>query len=58
MLHDAVLNHFFLGQLTEAAYVDEFVYNYGEWNRALGTRIVARRARRRRPTSVIFAIRC
>ena len=28
-------NHFFLGQLNEAAYVDEFVYNYGEWNRAL-----------------------
>ncbi|MGD0775835.1 MAG: glycosyltransferase [Candidatus Solibacter sp.] len=36
VLHDAVLNHFFLGQLTETAYVDEFVYNYGEWNRALG----------------------
>ena len=35
-MHDAVLNHFFLGQLNEAAYVDEFVYNYGEWNRALG----------------------
>ena len=36
VLHDAVLNHFFLGQLTEAAYLDEFVYNYGEWNRSLG----------------------
>ena len=36
MLHDAVLNHFFLGQLSETQYVDEFVYNYGEWNRGLG----------------------
>jgi hypothetical protein len=36
VLHDAVLNHFFLGQLTETQYVDEFVYNYGEWNRGLG----------------------
>ena len=29
VLHDAVLNHFYLGQLNEAQYVDEFVYNYG-----------------------------
>lgn len=36
VLHDATLNHFFLGQLSEAQYVDEFVYNYGEWNRGLG----------------------
>jgi glycosyltransferase involved in cell wall biosynthesis len=36
VLHDAVLNHFFLGQLNEGAYVDEFVHNYGEWNRPLG----------------------
>ena len=36
VLHDAVLNHFFLGQLSETQYVDEFVYNYGEWNRGLG----------------------
>jgi glycosyltransferase involved in cell wall biosynthesis len=36
VLHDAVLNHFFLGQLSETQYVDEFVYNYGEWNRQLG----------------------
>ena len=35
VLHDAVLNHFFLGQLSETGYVDEFVYNYGEWNRDL-----------------------
>src|ERR1022692_5025651 len=36
VLHDAALNHFFLGQLSESEYVDEFVYNYGEWNRGLG----------------------
>lgn len=35
VLHDAVLHHFLLGQLGETAYVEEFVYNYGEWNRGL-----------------------
>jgi len=35
VLHDAVLHHFFLGSLDRAAYIDEFVYNYGEWHRAL-----------------------
>jgi glycosyltransferase involved in cell wall biosynthesis len=35
VLHDAVLNHFFLGRLDENAYVEEFVYNYGEWTRGL-----------------------
>jgi glycosyltransferase involved in cell wall biosynthesis len=44
VLHDAVLNHFFLGQLSEAGYVDEFVYNYGEWNRALGRELWRARA--------------
>ena len=44
VLHDAVLNHFFLGQLTETAYVDEFVYNYGEWNRPLGRELWRARA--------------
>jgi glycosyltransferase involved in cell wall biosynthesis len=33
VLHDAVLQHLFLGSLTETEYVDEYVYNYGEWNR-------------------------
>ncbi len=33
VLHDAVLQHFFLGSLTEREYVDAFVYNYGEWHR-------------------------
>ena len=35
VLHDAVLHHFFLGALNETEYLDEFVYNYGEWNRGL-----------------------
>jgi hypothetical protein len=34
-LHDAVVHHFLLGQLDEASYIEEFVYNYGEWNRGL-----------------------
>ena len=37
VMHDAVLHHFLLGRLGEAAYVDEFVYNYGEWNRSLAS---------------------
>jgi len=35
VLHDAVLHHFLLGQLNERDYTEEFVYNYGEWNRGL-----------------------
>jgi glycosyltransferase involved in cell wall biosynthesis len=35
VLHDAVLHHFFLGRLDRAAYIEEFVYNYGNWNRTL-----------------------
>jgi glycosyltransferase involved in cell wall biosynthesis len=34
VLHDAVLQHFFLGSLTESAYIDEFAYNYGAWSRS------------------------
>ena len=30
-LHDAVLQHFFLGSLDRTGYVEEFVHNYGEW---------------------------
>jgi len=36
VLHDAVLHHFFLGSMGEGEYVDEFVFNYGEWSRELG----------------------
>jgi glycosyltransferase involved in cell wall biosynthesis len=46
VLHDAVLHHFLLGTLEESAYVDEFVYNYGEWSRGL-----ARELWRGRPSS-------
>jgi glycosyltransferase involved in cell wall biosynthesis len=35
VLHDALLQHLFLGAIDEAAYVDEFVFNYGEWSRDL-----------------------
>ncbi len=35
VIHDAVLNHFYLGLLSEEQYVEEFVYNYGEWTRGL-----------------------
>ncbi len=35
ILHDAVLHHFLLGTLDRAAYVEEFVHNYGEWRRDL-----------------------
>jgi glycosyltransferase involved in cell wall biosynthesis len=31
VLHDAMLQHFFLGSLEKAAYVSEFVFNYGQW---------------------------
>jgi glycosyltransferase involved in cell wall biosynthesis len=31
VIHDAVLQHFFLGCFSEQEYVAEFVYNYGTW---------------------------
>jgi glycosyltransferase involved in cell wall biosynthesis len=45
VLHDAVLNHFFLGQLDKTAYVTEFVYNYGPWTADLAARLWEGRAR-------------
>jgi glycosyltransferase involved in cell wall biosynthesis len=45
VLHDAVLQHFFLGWLDEAHYVEEFVYNYGEWMRGLAGELWKNRAR-------------
>jgi len=36
VLHDSVLQHFHLGTLTGQQYIEEFVYNYGEWNRHVG----------------------
>jgi glycosyltransferase involved in cell wall biosynthesis len=44
VLHDSVLHHFLLGQLSEAAYIEEFVYNYGEWNRGLAHHLWQSRA--------------
>lgn len=44
VLHDAVLHHFFLGQLSEAEYLDEFAHNYGEWNRGLARELWRGRA--------------
>ncbi len=45
VLHDAVLHQFFLGWLPERDYVEEFVYNYGEWRRDLAHQFWRDRAR-------------
>ncbi|MEO5923333.1 MAG: glycosyltransferase [Bryobacteraceae bacterium] len=45
VLHDSVLQHFFLGMLDEAGYVEEFVYNYGEWARGEAHELWRQRAR-------------
>ncbi len=45
VIHDGVLQHFFLGSLDESAYVEEFVYNYGEWARGLAHDLWKERAR-------------
>jgi glycosyltransferase involved in cell wall biosynthesis len=45
VLHDAVLQHFFLGRLTEQQYIDEFIFNYGEWTRSLAEDLWKNRAR-------------
>jgi glycosyltransferase involved in cell wall biosynthesis len=44
VLHDAVLHHFLLGQLDAPAYIEEFVYNYGEWSRGLAAELWKLRA--------------
>lgn len=45
VLHDAVLQHFFLGLLDEFHYTGEFVYNYGEWMRGFAGDLWRNRAR-------------
>lgn len=45
VLHDAVLNHFLLGSLSQERYISEWVYNYGEWRRDLGEELWRERAR-------------
>ncbi len=45
VLHDAVLHHLLLGALGEAGYIEEFVYNYGEWRRDLARNLWRGRSR-------------
>jgi glycosyltransferase involved in cell wall biosynthesis len=45
VLHDAVLQHFFLGRLTAQQYIDEFIFNYGEWTRSFAEDLWTHRAR-------------
>jgi len=44
VLHDAVLHHFMLGYFSQNEYVDEFVYNYGEWSAGLAATLWQNRA--------------
>jgi hypothetical protein len=44
VLHDAILQHFFLGSLDGDAYADEFVYNYGLWSREMAQELYRARA--------------
>ncbi|NDJ12716.1 MAG: hypothetical protein EBY17_16200 [Acidobacteriia bacterium] len=44
ILHDAVLHHFLLGTLTREQYINEFVFNYGEWKRDLAQELWDHRA--------------
>ena len=45
VIQDAVLHHFYLGLLDESSYLEEFVYNYGEWTRGLATNLWKNRSR-------------
>lgn len=45
VLHDAVLQHFFLGSLDERQYVEEFAYNYGRWSEGVSAMLWRNRAR-------------
>lgn len=45
VLHDAVLNHFFLSTQDQQHYVAEFVYNYGAWFEDFARRLWRERAR-------------
>ena len=45
VLHDAVLNHFFLGFGDRDLYVSEFEYNYGKWAQGLAEDLWNNRAR-------------
>lgn len=43
-LHDATVHHLLLSRLDRTAYVEEFVYNYGEWARVLAGQMWERRS--------------
>lgn len=45
VIHDAVLQHFFLGCFSEQEYVAEFVYNYGPWTEDQARQLWRGRAR-------------
>lgn len=45
VLHDAVLQHFALGYFSREQYIEEFVYNYGEWSRGLAQSLWQNRSR-------------
>ena len=44
VLHDAVLHHLLLGKLSREEYVEEFVFNYGEWLRDFAEQLWRERA--------------
>jgi glycosyltransferase involved in cell wall biosynthesis len=44
VLHDALLQHLFMGALDEASYAQEFAFNYGEWSRELAADLWRNRA--------------
>ncbi len=44
VLHDAVLHHLLLGKLSQQEYVEEFVFNYGEWLRDFAEQLWRERA--------------
>lgn len=45
VVHDALLNHFYLGSLDESAYIDEFCHQYGDWHRDYAGLLWRERAR-------------
>jgi glycosyltransferase involved in cell wall biosynthesis len=44
VLHDALLQHLFMGVLSELNYTEELAYNYGDWSRGLAAELWAGRA--------------
>ena len=39
VLHDVVLHHFMLGRLSREDYIEEFIFNHGEWLRDLAAEL-------------------